>query len=114
MFLNKNRKEYESIEEAPPFVQEQLKEYIFWIKNLRLMQAYISKRLKKSEETMEIMHANYNDRIVEQCYDIEDEMYFMTEIISRQLNCLSKEEIRKFTNAELSNSEPAILKINKK
>ena len=40
MLPNMHRKEYESLEEAPPFVREQLKEYIFWIKIVNHKQFY--------------------------------------------------------------------------
>ncbi len=100
-----HRKEYESLEEAPPFVREQLKEYIFWIKNLGLIQAYISHRQEKFEQKMEYMHANYNDMIIKQSFDIEYEIMVMTEMISRQLGCLNKEELQKIINACLDDEE---------
>ena len=104
MFLDQKRKEYASLSEAPAFVQEQFNEYVYWTKKLRSMQDYISKKLEKKEEAMEIMHANYNDLLIRQSYDIENEIFHMTQIISKQLNCLSQDEIKNFLQTELSGS----------
>ena len=109
----RKRKSFDSFEEAPPFVREQLVEYIFWMKKLGVIQAYISYRQKKSEEKMEWMHANYNDMIIQKSYEIEDEIQSMGEMIARQLKCVHKDELQRVLSACLEEENEEIEEIKK-